>query len=116
MGAPGWPETAFCTASIARVRMVLMHSQSRGVNSDWAWVAAAMVGPGFDGWGTGGRRFRRALVEIWEAAAHGTRPAHRGRVVPGLTRQTLGKPGLARPGRRKSYEMPDIFALPGGFR
>src|SRR5215471_2418164 len=24
MGAPGWPELAFCTASIARVRMVLM--------------------------------------------------------------------------------------------
>ena len=24
MGAPGWPEFAFCTASIARVRMVLM--------------------------------------------------------------------------------------------
>src|SRR5271170_2141885 len=24
MGAPGWPELAFCTASMARVRMVLM--------------------------------------------------------------------------------------------
>src|SRR5580692_3354248 len=29
MGAPGCPEFAFCTASIARVRIVLMHSVSR---------------------------------------------------------------------------------------
>ena len=29
MGAPGWPEFAFCTASTARNRMVFMHSWSR---------------------------------------------------------------------------------------
>ena len=28
MGVPGWPEFACCTASIARVRMVLTHSSS----------------------------------------------------------------------------------------
>src|SRR5712691_7132805 len=28
MGAPGWPLLACCTASIARVRIVLMHSVS----------------------------------------------------------------------------------------
>ena len=29
IGVPGWPELAACTASIDRVRMVLMHSRSR---------------------------------------------------------------------------------------
>ena len=28
IGVPGWPELAFCTASIASVRIVLMHSRS----------------------------------------------------------------------------------------
>jgi len=29
MGVPGWPEFAFCTASIASVRMVSMQRRSR---------------------------------------------------------------------------------------
>ncbi len=41
IGAPGCPEFAFCTASIARVRIVLMQSVSRGVN--WAMSASRMV-------------------------------------------------------------------------
>src|ERR1700683_378229 len=31
IGAPGWPEFAFCTASIESVRIVLMHSSSSSV-------------------------------------------------------------------------------------
>ena len=35
MGAPGWPELAFCTASIERVRMVVMVS--------WAGLLVSVV-------------------------------------------------------------------------
>ena len=34
MGVPGWPEFACCTASIDRVRMVLMQSLSMQCRSD----------------------------------------------------------------------------------
>src|ERR1700722_19869041 len=38
MGAPGWPEFACCTASIARVRVVLMLNRSR-----FGWLTLAPV-------------------------------------------------------------------------
>src|SRR5687768_3893141 len=40
MGVPGWPDSAFCTASIDSVRMVLMHSSS----SDDATAVALVAG------------------------------------------------------------------------
>src|SRR5581483_6660772 len=39
MGAPGWPELAFCTASMARVRMVSMHSRSMSASWGFEWAA-----------------------------------------------------------------------------
>lgn len=37
IGSPGWPEFAFCTASMARKRMEFIHSVSRD------WVATAII-------------------------------------------------------------------------
>src|SRR5579863_5447269 len=41
IGAPGWPEFAFWTASIARVRIVLMESKSR-----FCWLTSSPAAGG----------------------------------------------------------------------
>src|SRR5579862_8103302 len=47
MGVPGWPEFAFCTASIDSVRMVLMQSWSRSL-SDGLNVASRGFAPSIE--------------------------------------------------------------------
>src|SRR5690348_3531383 len=49
MGAPGWPELAFCTASIASVRIVLMQVCSRSLSAKPPSLTHSLVPRGFVG-------------------------------------------------------------------
>src|SRR5689334_13112134 len=84
MGEPGWPELAACTASMQRVRMVLMASVSMGA---WALdtvrpvVTGMVVPPSRRGWMWGARPVggpRRTLTCLYRRGGRRRTPVKTG--------------------------------------
>src|SRR5690554_6099767 len=110
MGVPGWPELAACTASIDRVRMVLMQSSSRVASPSGAmravahhyvmmWAAQSGVlpagtaaAPGLDGY-----RAERAIRSAAGEYGGGGRGRERAcsSTVPPVTRRSAAATGAS---------------------